>query len=87
MYTYMVMELCKADLLDEGEELLVQMEKNGCPPDAVTYNIIVQAFIEKGVRQKVATRLEEMKERSFPPYASTISKLVDCLTAEGEGLK
>ncbi|KAE9459656.1 hypothetical protein C3L33_08418, partial [Rhododendron williamsianum] len=87
MYTYMVMELCKADLLDEGEELLVQMEKDGCPPDAVTYNIIVRAFIEKGVRHKVMTLLEEMIERSFPPDASTMSKLVDCLTAEGEGLK
>ena len=60
------------------------MDTDGCPPDAITYNTIVRAFLDKGDMNKVMIFLQEMTNRNFSPDATTMSMLVGLLTVDGE---
>ncbi|KAE9452975.1 hypothetical protein C3L33_15119, partial [Rhododendron williamsianum] len=100
IYNTMISGLCKEALLDEAEELLLQMEGDGCPPDDVTYNIVVRAFLKSGDKHKIKILLQEIINRKFSPDVSTMlnydimnfspdactmSMLVDLLTDDVQG--
>ncbi|XP_058203759.1 putative pentatricopeptide repeat-containing protein At1g12700, mitochondrial isoform X4 [Rhododendron vialii] len=53
LYNTMICGLCEVALLDEAEELLLQMDKDGCPPNDLTFNVVVRAFLKRGDRHKV----------------------------------
>ncbi|KAE9452967.1 hypothetical protein C3L33_15140, partial [Rhododendron williamsianum] len=80
----MISGLCKEALLDEAVELLLQMEGDGCPPNEVTYNIVVRAFLKRGDIHKVKILLQEIINRNFKPDASTLTIVADLLTVDGE---
>ncbi|KAE9450203.1 hypothetical protein C3L33_17891, partial [Rhododendron williamsianum] len=82
IYTTMIGGLCKKNLLEEAEELLLQMEGDGCPPNDVTYNIVVRAFLKREDKHKVMILLQEMIDKNFSPDASTTSILVHLLSVD-----
>ncbi|KAI3808971.1 hypothetical protein L1987_24934 [Smallanthus sonchifolius] len=66
-YTVMIRVYCQEGLLVKGKELLRKMEDNGCLPDSVTYNVIVQELLKKNECEEAADFLEEMINQSFMP--------------------
>ncbi|XP_058223225.1 pentatricopeptide repeat-containing protein At1g63330-like [Rhododendron vialii] len=83
IYNAMISGPCKENLLDEAEELLLQMEGDGCPPNDLTYNIVVWVFLKKGNKPKGMMLLQEMINKNFSPDASTMATLIDLLLAGG----
>jgi pentatricopeptide repeat protein len=44
----MIKGLCKEELLNEARELFEKIEENGCSPYHITYNTIIQGFLQPG---------------------------------------
>ncbi|KAF7151149.1 hypothetical protein RHSIM_Rhsim02G0051600 [Rhododendron simsii] len=84
LYNTMICGLCEVALLDEAEELLLQMDKDGCPPNDLTFNVVVRAFLKRGDRHMVKIHLQETINMNFKPDVSTMSMVVELLTVDGE---
>ncbi|KAF5958928.1 hypothetical protein HYC85_000137 [Camellia sinensis] len=82
-YTMMIQGLCEEGLLDEAKEF-VKIEQNGCLPNDVTYNIVIQGFLGQQKYHEASILLDEMFGRGFSADASTFSLIVDILSTKGQ---
>ncbi|CAI8583689.1 unnamed protein product [Vicia faba] len=57
--------LCKEGLFDETLALLSKMEDNGCIPNVITYEIVIQAVLRKGKKNMAVRLLCEMSARGL----------------------
>ncbi|MFS7958395.1 putative tetratricopeptide-like helical domain superfamily [Helianthus anomalus] len=60
------------------------MEENGCLPNRVTYNVIVQKFLKEKAFQEAEILLEEMISRGFSPDATTFEMLLNQIPSKGQ---
>ncbi|KAF7150648.1 hypothetical protein RHSIM_Rhsim02G0033800 [Rhododendron simsii] len=86
-YNAMIGGLCGRSLVDKAEKLLPLMEKDECPPNSFTCNVIVRAYLERGDKHKVMVVLQEMIKRCFSPNTRTMSMLMDSLKVDIGGCK
>ncbi|CAN4113753.1 unnamed protein product [Withania somnifera] len=75
----MINGFCRTGLFDEAKDILRKMEDNGCLPDNVTYNVVVQGFLKCNKISEMASLIEEMAGRSFSFDASTTGLLVNVI--------
>lgn len=61
----MIYGFCLEGLFDEAKGILRKMEDNGCPPDSVTYNVIVQGFLRCDKISEMTSFMKEMDGRGF----------------------
>ncbi|XP_059295688.1 pentatricopeptide repeat-containing protein At3g04760, chloroplastic-like [Lycium ferocissimum] len=76
----MITGFCLQGLLDEAKDILRKMEENGCLPNNVTYNVIVQGFLRCGKISELATFMKEMAGKGFSFDATTAEFLVDVIS-------
>ncbi|XP_021734773.1 pentatricopeptide repeat-containing protein At3g22470, mitochondrial-like [Chenopodium quinoa] len=78
-YNIMIKGFCKEGLLAKADELLKNMEDNGCFPDECTFNTLIRGFIDgKDIRRALElVRLMRIKE--FVADNHTISSFVGLL--------
>ncbi|CAL5368056.1 unnamed protein product [Camellia sinensis] len=78
----MIQGLCEEGLLDEAKELFVKIEQNGCLPNDVTYNIVIQGFLGQQKYHEASILLDEINGRMIliSRHARTEkeSKLSEC---------
>lgn len=77
---------CQKGLFVEAKEMLMKMEENGCLPNSVTYNVIVQEFLKQNECRETEVLLEEMVNKGFSPDATTFSMLLSLIPKVGQGL-
>jgi len=61
----MINGLCKRNLLDEALTLSSMMEDNDCMSDAITFDIMICALLEKDETDKTNKFLHEMINRGL----------------------
>ncbi|PWA41560.1 pentatricopeptide repeat protein [Artemisia annua] len=57
------------------------MEESGCPPDKVTYNVLLQGYLRNKHFDDVEMLLLDMDERGYFLDVSTMSLLIDSIAA------
>ncbi|GFP95593.1 putative pentatricopeptide repeat-containing protein at1g12700 mitochondrial [Phtheirospermum japonicum] len=67
----------KEGFVEEAKSLVMEMEKSGCAPDAVTYTVIVQGLLKMNDLDKAIPFLEEMSKRGFSVSSTKLSMLLD----------
>uniref|UniRef100_A0A2N9EWU3 ABC transporter family G domain-containing protein n=1 Tax=Fagus sylvatica TaxID=28930 RepID=A0A2N9EWU3_FAGSY len=77
-------KLCQEGLIDEASELLEKMDGNGCSPDDRTYNTIIQGLLQHNETSKAMELVKIMVDKGFSADATTVSLLVDLLSANLE---
>ncbi|XP_059460284.1 pentatricopeptide repeat-containing protein At3g22470, mitochondrial-like [Corylus avellana] len=75
----MIKGLCKEGLLNEARELFEKMDENGCSPNLVTYNTIIQGFLQHNQTLWVVN-LQMMVDKGFSANANTATILIELLT-------
>ncbi|KAL2230321.1 UNVERIFIED_CONTAM: putative pentatricopeptide repeat-containing protein, mitochondrial [Sesamum indicum] len=63
--------------IEEAKCLLVEMEKSGCAPGSVTYNVCIQGLLKRKLLAEAKVLLDEMHRRGFSPDSTTVSLLLD----------
>ncbi|KAF8041828.1 hypothetical protein BT93_A0427 [Corymbia citriodora subsp. variegata] len=76
-------ELCKGGCTEEACQLLKEMEGNGCFPDGVAYNAIIQGLLRNNEDTRAAQLLGEMVERGFSADIATMELWVKYLLTNG----
>ncbi|KAJ9557441.1 hypothetical protein OSB04_012055 [Centaurea solstitialis] len=68
-------------LVREAESLFLQMEGRGCPPDRVTYNVLLKGLLKNGQHDTIEMLLQKMDEQGFSVEASSLSLLLDHISS------
>jgi len=76
----MIKGLCKEGLLKEARVLFEQMEENGCLPNHVTYNTIIQGFLQHNEISCVVKYIKMMVDKGFSANATTATILINLLS-------
>ncbi|KAL0413972.1 UNVERIFIED_CONTAM: Pentatricopeptide repeat-containing protein, mitochondrial [Sesamum radiatum] len=71
-------------LVEDAKVLLIEMEKSGCAPDSVTYNVMIQGLLKRNELCNAMPLMEEMYKRGFLADAATVSLLLDQLQGKGK---
>ncbi|KAL1350057.1 hypothetical protein AAHE18_07G199300 [Arachis hypogaea] len=71
---------CKQGLIDEAEDLLTNMEENGCPPNYSTYNVFVQGLLIKRDPLRSMKYLQIMTDKGFSVDATTTELIINYLS-------
>ncbi|XP_021771753.1 pentatricopeptide repeat-containing protein At2g17140-like [Chenopodium quinoa] len=79
-YTIMIKGFCKEGLLAKADELLKNMEDNGCFPDECTFNTIIRGFIDGKDISRALELVRLMRIKEFAADNHTISSFVGLLT-------
>ncbi|KAL0456646.1 UNVERIFIED_CONTAM: putative pentatricopeptide repeat-containing protein, mitochondrial [Sesamum latifolium] len=66
-------------LIEDAKSLLVEMEKSGCAPNNVTYNVMIQGLLKRNELYNAMPLMEEMCRMGFLADAATVSLLLDQL--------
>ncbi|MFS8012705.1 putative tetratricopeptide-like helical domain superfamily [Helianthus anomalus] len=61
------------------------MEENGCLPNSMSYNVLVQELLKKNECQEAEIYLEEMINRGFMPDHATFENLLPWIPNVGKG--
>ncbi|KAJ0594245.1 putative tetratricopeptide-like helical domain superfamily [Helianthus annuus] len=77
----MISGLCREGQLKEAKLLFLKMDESGCPPDSVTYNVLLQGYLRNKHFDDVEMLLHEMDGRSYSLDASSLSLLIDQIAA------
>ncbi|GLT72712.1 hypothetical protein SLA2020_446200 [Shorea laevis] len=56
------------------------MDENGCSPDHVTYNTIIQGFLQHNETSWAVKYLQMMLDKGFSASATTCTILIDLLS-------
>jgi len=75
----MIKGLCKEGLLKEARVLFEQMEENGCLPNHVTYNTIIQGFLQHNEISWAVKYIKMMVDKGFSANATTVTILINLL--------
>lgn len=62
--------------------MLLDMDRMGCAPNAITFSTFMCTFLENNDKQKVVELLHKMKERNVMPDAYVCSVVVDLLAKD-----
>jgi pentatricopeptide repeat protein len=64
------------------------MERDGCPPDCCSYNVIVRGFLQSNSASRAEQLFQEMFDRGFSADALTRTLAADLLSKDDNlGLK
>ncbi|KAM0030444.1 putative tetratricopeptide-like helical domain superfamily [Helianthus debilis subsp. tardiflorus] len=77
----MISGFCRGGQLGEAKLLFLKMEESGCPPDDVTYRVLLQGYLKNRHYDDVEMLLQEMDDRGYSLDASTISLFIDHIAA------
>ncbi|XP_076934343.1 uncharacterized protein LOC143600583, partial [Bidens hawaiensis] len=80
-YNVMINALCGEGLLKEAKNLFLKMDESGCPPDNVTYRVLLQGYLKSQRYDDVEMLLQEMDGRSYSLDDSNVSLLIDKIAA------
>lgn len=81
----MINGFAKQGLLDKAEDLLSNMEENGCMPDSCTYNVFVQGLVAEREIARSIKYLTMMRDKGFSVDATTTEMIINYLsTNQGE---
>ncbi|CAH8388805.1 unnamed protein product [Eruca vesicaria subsp. sativa] len=85
-YSRILEGVCKCGEMERALELLTEMEKGeeGTSPNAVTYTLVIQAFVEKKRVGEALMVLDRMRERGCSPNRVTASVLIQGVLENGE---
>ncbi|KAL0737321.1 hypothetical protein Bca4012_013531 [Brassica carinata] len=88
-YSRVLEGVCKCGDMERALELLTEMEKeDGCiSPNAVTYTLVIQAFVEKKRVREALMVLDRMGDRGCSPNRVTASVLIQGVLENGEDVK
>uniref|UniRef100_A0A0V0HHM4 Putative ovule protein n=1 Tax=Solanum chacoense TaxID=4108 RepID=A0A0V0HHM4_SOLCH len=75
----MINGLCLEGFLDEANDILRNMEDNGCFPNNVTYNVVVQGFLRCNKISEMASFMKEIAGRGFSFDATTTGFLINLI--------
>ncbi|XP_021742885.1 pentatricopeptide repeat-containing protein At3g22470, mitochondrial-like [Chenopodium quinoa] len=79
-YNIMIKGFCKEGLLAKADELLKNMEDNGCFPNECTFNTIIRGFIDGKDVKRALELISLMRKKEFAADNHTVSSLVSLLT-------
>ncbi|KAJ0240586.1 Pentatricopeptide repeat-containing protein [Hirschfeldia incana] len=89
-YSRVLEGVCKCGEMERALELLKEMENEdgGCvSPNAVTYTLVIQAFVEKKRVREALMVLDRMRDRGCLPNRVTASVLIQGVLENGEDVK
>ncbi|CAN6802452.1 hypothetical protein Bca4012_078197 [Brassica carinata] len=90
-YSRILEGVCKCGEMERALELLTEMEKEEdggfISPNAVTYTLVIQAFVEKKRVQEALMVLDRMGDRGCSPNRVTASVLIQGVLENGEDVK
>ncbi|KAJ9557440.1 hypothetical protein OSB04_012054 [Centaurea solstitialis] len=72
---------CREGQVREATELFFQMEERGCPPNCVTYNVLLQGLLKNGQYDMIEMWLKKMDAQGFSVDASACSMLLDHISS------
>jgi pentatricopeptide repeat protein len=72
----MIKGLYKDGLLNEVRKLFEKMEENGCSPNHVTFNTIIQGFLQHNETSWVVKYIKMMVDKGFPANATMATILI-----------
>ncbi|CAL1363904.1 unnamed protein product [Linum trigynum] len=79
MYNYMISTMLKAGLEDSAHEALQEMMSEGCPPDALTFEIFICDCVAKGRFSTGIKFFDHMVEAGIKPRQSTHAAVIKLL--------
>ncbi|KAL0377026.1 UNVERIFIED_CONTAM: hypothetical protein Scaly_0820200 [Sesamum calycinum] len=65
MYKTITGLLCEEGIIEEAKCLLKEMEKSGCAPDSVTYEVIIKGLLNRNEFSEAKAFLDEMRRRGL----------------------
>ncbi|KAK6159068.1 hypothetical protein DH2020_006382 [Rehmannia glutinosa] len=71
-------------IYNEALSVLKEMEENNCPPDSVTYNELVAAYVRAGFNEEGAELIDTMTRKGIKPNAVTYTTLIDAYGKSGK---
>ncbi|KAL9998524.1 putative tetratricopeptide-like helical domain superfamily [Helianthus debilis subsp. tardiflorus] len=77
----MISGFCRKGLLREAKNLFLKMGERGCPPDNVSYRVLLHGYLKNQHFDDVEILLQQMDRSSYSLDASTLSLLKDRVTA------
>jgi pentatricopeptide repeat protein len=80
IYNIIFKGLYKEELLIEAMELFEKMEENGCSPDHVIYNTIIQGFLQHKETSCVVKYKKMIVDKGFSANATTTTILINLLS-------
>ena len=80
-FTVMICGFCGEGLVIDAKQLFLKMEESGCPPDKVTYNVLLQGYLRNKYFDDVEMLLHDMDGRGYFLDVSTMSLLIDSIAA------
>ncbi|KAH0924128.1 hypothetical protein HID58_024146, partial [Brassica napus] len=91
-YSRILEGVCKCGEMERALELLTEMEKEEdgggfISPNAVTYTLVIQAFVEKKRVRDALMVLDRMGDRGCSPNRVTASVLIQGVLEDGEDVK
>ncbi|KAK1366803.1 hypothetical protein POM88_042364 [Heracleum sosnowskyi] len=60
------------------------MEENNCPPDSVTYNELVAAYVRAGFSEEGAATIDKIPQKGVLPNAITYTTVIDAFGKAGK---
>ena len=80
-YSVMIIALCREGLVRDAKDLFLMMEESGCPPNNVTYNVLLQGYLKNQYYDDLGILLHEMDGRRYSLDATTLSLFLDQIAA------
>lgn len=80
-YNIVIQRLCKGGKLDEAEDLMMRMEGNGCSPDDLAYNLMIQSFLRMHDIPKALQYIQMMRDKGYSAFNRTLSLIVELLSS------
>ena len=77
----MISGFCKEGLVCDAKQLFLKMDRSGCPPNNVTYNVLLQGYLRNQYYDDIEMLFQEMYGRHYTLDASTLSLLLDEIAA------
>ncbi|EYU45220.1 hypothetical protein MIMGU_mgv1a022469mg, partial [Erythranthe guttata] len=84
IYAVIIHTLCEEGFVGEAKDALIKMERSGCAPNRVTYNVIIRCLLKKKELDKAMPFLEELHKRGFSADAATSSMLINHVQCDAE---
>ncbi|XP_057503584.1 pentatricopeptide repeat-containing protein At5g39710-like isoform X1 [Actinidia eriantha] len=70
-YNILTLEMCRRCSFSEARDMIEEMRRCNCDPDAKTYNYMLSALCKHDRTEEACSLLEKMKEKGCPPDALT----------------
>ncbi|KND02951.1 pentatricopeptide repeat domain-containing protein [Spizellomyces punctatus DAOM BR117] len=83
LYNYLISSLLSVRNEHEALKLFDDMEIMGCPPDVITFTILINWFAKEGDSARVATMLEEMSRRGIKRDVVLYSTILGVMIKNG----